>query len=61
MRVLLIEDEVGIARLIKQGLEEAGFLVDVAKDGQSGLTMAQEQTYHLILLDVIMPGRNGFR
>src|SRR5437016_4427164 len=60
MRVLLIEDEVGIAKLIKQGLEEAGFLVDVAKDGQSGLNMAQEQTYHLILLDVMLPKRDGW-
>lgn len=60
MRILLVEDEMGIANLIKQGLEESNYDVDVARDGQIGLTMAQEQTYHLILLDVMLPGRDGW-
>jgi DNA-binding response OmpR family regulator len=60
MRILLIEDEAGIVNLIKQGLEEANYTVDVARDGQIGLEMAQEQSYHLILLDIMLPGRDGF-
>jgi DNA-binding response OmpR family regulator len=60
MRILLIEDEIGIVNLIKQGLEEANYRVDVARDGQAGLEMAQEQNYNLILLDIMLPGRDGF-
>src|SRR5260370_26531647 len=60
MRILLIEDETGIAKLIREGLEEANYTVDVARDGQNGLEMALEQTYHLILLDVMLPGRDGW-
>src|SRR5689334_17315312 len=60
MRILLIEDEIGIARLIREGLEEAGYTVDTARDGNTGLEMAREQTYHLILLDLMLPGRDGW-
>lgn len=60
MRILLIEDEVGIAAMIREGLEEAGYGVDVARDGQAGLEMAQEQTYHLVVLDVMLPRRDGY-
>jgi len=60
MRILLIEDEAGIANLIRQGLEEANYRVDVAGDGQAGLELAEEQTYHLILLDVMLPKRDGW-
>jgi DNA-binding response OmpR family regulator len=60
MRILLIEDETGIANMIREGLEEANYSVDVAKDGQIGLEMAREQTYHLILLDLMLPGRDGW-
>src|SRR5579871_3459511 len=60
MRILLIEDETGIANLIREGLEEANYKVDVAADGQTGLRMACEQTYHLILLDIMLPGRDGW-
>ena len=60
MRILLIEDEKGIAHLIKEGLEEANYTVEVARDGQVGLEMAIEQTYHLLLLDVMLPGRDGW-
>jgi DNA-binding response OmpR family regulator len=60
MRVLLVEDETGIARLIKQGLEEANYIVDIARDGQAGLEMALDQTYHLILLDVMLPKVDGW-
>ena len=60
MKILLIEDEVGIANLIREGLEEADYKVDVAHDGNTGLRLALEQTYHLILLDVMLPGRDGW-
>src|SRR5438874_509139 len=60
MRILLIEDETGIAKLLKQGLEDANYIVDIARDGQSGLEMALEQNYHLLLLDIMLPKRDGF-
>jgi two-component system copper resistance phosphate regulon response regulator CusR len=60
MRILLVEDETGIADLIREGLEEANFTVDVARDGETGLSMALAQPYHLILLDVMLPRRNGW-
>ena len=60
MRILLVEDEIGIAAMIREGLEEAGYSVDVARDGQVGLEMAQEQRYHLIVLDVMLPRRDGY-
>src|SRR5579871_4130242 len=60
MKILLIEDEAEIADLIREGLEEAKLAVDVAPNGEVGLRMAQERTYHLILLDVMLPGRDGW-
>lgn len=59
MRILFIEDEAGIARLVQRGLEEANFTVEVAHNGQAGLEMALQQTYHLILLDLMLPLRDG--
>jgi DNA-binding response OmpR family regulator len=60
MRILLIEDDPGIARLIQRGLEAANYTVDVARDGQTGLELAVERTYQLILLDIMLPGRDGW-
>lgn len=60
MRVLVVEDEAGIANMIREGLEDAGYSVDVARDGQTGLELAQEHTYHLLILDVMLPRRDGF-
>src|SRR5436305_14094648 len=60
MKILLVEDEAGIIRLIKDGLEEADYIVDVARDGQAGLDLAQEQSYHLIVLDIMLPRRDGW-
>ena len=48
MRILLIEDEAPIAAVIRKGLERASFTVDVVHDGESGLTLALENTYDLI-------------
>jgi DNA-binding response OmpR family regulator len=60
MRVLLIEDEEPIADVIKWGLEEAHYSVDVTGDGARGLELATEQEYALILLDVMLPGLSGW-
>jgi DNA-binding response OmpR family regulator len=60
VKILVVEDETGIARMLKQGLEEANYVVDVARDGQVGLQMALDNNYHLILLDVMLPGRDGW-
>ena len=60
MRVLVIEDEVRMARLLKRALEEEGHAVDVAGDGPEGQWMATENPYAAIVLDVMLPGFDGF-
>ncbi len=60
MRVLVIEDEVRMARLLRRALEEEGHAVDVAADGPDGLWMATENSYAAIVLDVMLPGFDGF-
>jgi len=60
MRVLVVEDEPRMARLLKRGLEEEGHAVDVAADGPEGLWMATENSYGAIILDVMLPGFDGF-
>ena len=60
MRVLVIEDEVRMARLLKRALEEEGHAVDDAGDGPEGLWMATENPYAAIVLDVMLPGFDGF-
>lgn len=59
MRILVIEDEKGIADFVKQGLEEESFAVDVAYDGRSGYEMAMTNDYDVILLDWMLPIMNG--
>jgi DNA-binding response OmpR family regulator len=59
MRILLVEDEPGIASFVKQGLEEESFLVDVALSGNLGLSMALTGDYDLLLLDWMLPERSG--
>jgi len=59
MRILVIEDEKKVARFIKRGLEEAGYLVDIAADGEEGLYLAEIDDYDLIILDLILPRKNG--
>lgn len=60
MRVLVVEDEARMAELLKRGLEEEGHAVDTAGDGNEGLWMAKENPYNAIVLDVMLPGINGF-
>ena len=60
MKILLVEDDKKIATVVKRGLDAEGFTVDVAFDGEDGLWLATEGSYDLILLDIMLPGRNGF-
>ena len=60
MRVLVIEDEPKMADLLKRGLEEEGFHADVAYDGDNGLRAGKENKFELIILDVTLPGLDGF-
>ena len=60
MRLLLVEDEGELARVLCQALEEEGFQVDSAADGEEGLFKAGEVDYDAILLDLMLPGLDGF-
>src|SRR5690554_4188180 len=59
MRILVVEDEDGIASFLKQGLEEEAFAVDVVSEGKNGLEMALSGEYDLLLLDWMLPGISG--
>jgi DNA-binding response OmpR family regulator len=61
MRVLVVEDEVHLASGLRKGLAAEGFAVDVALDGTDGLWLAREQPYDVIVLDIMLPGLNGYR
>lgn len=60
MWVLIVEDDNRMAQLLQKGLEEEGHSVLVARDGRDGLSMAQAQTFDAIVLDVMLPGINGY-
>lgn len=60
MRVLVIDDERKTGAYVKKGLEESGFVVDVANDGAEGLILASEATYDVIVLDVMLPQMDGW-
>lgn len=59
MRILVVEDEAGIANFIKQGLEEEAYAVDVADNGVTGLDWAMTNPYDIMLLDWMLPGKTG--
>lgn len=61
MRILVVEDEHRIAHAIKEGLEQEGYAVDVEHDGEDGYNAAVSEEYDLIILDVMMPGLNGYQ
>jgi two-component system, OmpR family, response regulator len=61
MRVLVVEDEKRLAAGLRKGLEAEGFAVDVALDGTDGLWMAREHAYDAIVLDIMLPGINGYK
>ncbi len=60
MKVLIVEDERKTAAYLRRGLEENGFIADVADNGDDGAYVAQTRTYDLIILDVMLPGRDGW-
>jgi len=60
LNLFLVEDDARAAAAIQRGLEQEGFLVDAARDGQVALGMALGKTYDLLLLDVMLPGLDGF-
>jgi two-component system, OmpR family, copper resistance phosphate regulon response regulator CusR len=60
MRLLVIEDERKTGEYLKKGLEESGFIVDVASNGIDGLHLAMEDDYELVVLDVMLPGLDGW-
>jgi DNA-binding response OmpR family regulator len=59
MKILVVEDEKKVASFIKRGLEEEKFEVDIANDGENGLQMALEGSYRLLILDLMLPKRDG--
>ena len=60
MKVLLVEDEAKTAAYLRKGLEENGFVIDVATDGEEGLHLAISGTYDAVVLDVMLPSRDGW-
>ncbi len=59
MRVLVVEDEPGIANFVGQGLSEAGYAVDLARDGREGLDYALAADYDVLILDILLPRMSG--
>ena len=60
MRILVVEDEPKLGDYLRKGLSESGFTVDLARTGTEGLTMALEGAYDALVLDVMLPGIDGF-
>src|SRR5881227_1833048 len=60
MRILVIEDEKKTAAFLAKGLREAGFRVDIANDGAAGLKIAREHKFDLLIVDVMLPGKDGW-
>src|SRR5436189_4540821 len=60
MQVLLVEDDLRISRVVQRALSEVGHEVDVAHDGEEGLERAEDTPYDLLVLDVMLPERDGF-
>lgn len=61
MRILVVEDEKRLAAVLRRGLVREGFAVDVALDGRDGLERASQGRYDAIILDIMLPGLNGYR
>ena len=60
MKVLVVEDEAKAAAYLKKGLEENGYVADIASDGETGAHMARHGQYELVILDVMLPGQDGW-
>jgi two-component system copper resistance phosphate regulon response regulator CusR len=61
MKILIVEDEPKTGDYLKQGLTEAGFVADLARDGWDGLELAKDGHYDLMILDVMLPGLDGWQ
>src|SRR3954451_2573696 len=61
VRVLVVEDEVSLAEVLRRGLTREGFVVDVMNEGQDGLWAASETGYDVIVLDIMLPGLDGYQ
>jgi two-component system copper resistance phosphate regulon response regulator CusR len=61
MKILVVEDEIKTGNYLKQGLAEAGFVVDLARDGMDGLHYGMTEDFDLAILDVMLPGLDGWR
>ena len=61
MKILVVEDDRKVAGFIEQGLKEEGYVVDVAPDGDEATMLAHVYDYDVILLDVVLPKKNGFQ
>lgn len=61
MKVLIVEDERKLGQVLAQGLREHGFTVDWAEEGNHGLQMASQSHYDVLILDVMLPGKDGFQ
>ena len=60
MKILIVEDEVKTGDYLRQGLSEAGYVVDLARNGTDGLHLALHENYDLAVLDVMLPGLDGW-
>jgi two-component system, OmpR family, alkaline phosphatase synthesis response regulator PhoP len=58
-RILIVEDEVGLATTLRDRLGKEGYAVSVAQDGRAGLQLATEESFDLMILDLMLPGQNG--
>lgn len=61
MRILIVEDEHKVARFLERGLREESYAVDVARDGEAGLYLAQINDYDVIVLDILLPKKDGMQ
>jgi DNA-binding response OmpR family regulator len=61
MKILVVEDEKGMAQVLRRGLEEESHVVSLAHDGVSALSLAQNMPFDMVLLDVMLPGINGLQ
>src|SRR5690606_26125817 len=61
MRLLVVEDEARLATALQRGLQAEGFVVDIARDGPTGLDLARHGDYDAMILDVMLPGLSGYR
>jgi DNA-binding response OmpR family regulator len=61
VRVLIVEDDPSMAASLRTGLQAEGYAVEVSSDGDDGLWRATEETFDVVLLDIMLPGRNGYQ